>query len=256
MSCTRRNLTILLRREGDLLLAEGREAEAQAKYEEGVGVLRVLMQTEPNNRQYESELSIQLERLGDCAMRRKDPTSALERYEAAHELAKQESDRNPGDLLSLSRLSIAIEKLADAQHAIGNLEQAADLAAESAAMTAEAAAQDPLNHGLHLDSLFIRGKAARMAIDAGRDSAAELMAVADAANELSITAPRDSYPASIELDALAALVNADPSANPRLALSLDRLRSAFGTESWFKTAAEALDLSRPPTAKPSVDPDS
>lgn len=253
---TRRNLTILLRREGDLLLAEGREADAQAKYEEGAGVLRVLMQTEPNNRQYESDLSIQIERLGDCAMRRGDPTSALERYEAAHKLAKDESDRNPGDLLSLSRLSIAIEKLADAQHAIGNIEQAADLAAESAAMTAEAAAQDPLNHGLHLDSLFTRGKAARMAIDAGRDSAAELMAVADAANELSIKAPRDSYPASIELDALATLMSVDPSANARLARSLARLRREFGEQAWYEAAVATLERSTPLADQPASDPDS
>ena len=233
---TLRNLAIAQRRIGDLLLAEGRIELARERFREGLDVFASFQEAEPDNRQHASDLALHHERLGDCALMLVDNETAWEHYTVSRSMVERELAENPSDALLIDRMSIALEKLADVSAASGDAGMAADYAHEAAALARKGAANDPDNNSAHLSVLFIRGKAARLAFDAGRDARVELADVVKSAHAASILNQSDPYPAQIEIEARTTLVRAGYSTAASLSTALERHQSRFSTKPWFREA--------------------
>lgn len=201
---TRRDLVIVSRREGDVLISLGDFDRAEERFQVGLSAMESLAAADPMNRQLLSGLAVQCERLGDIAMHRGDAGSAAPWYERSHAIVAEEAAKNPGDALAADRLSIALEKFADVRAAAGDYAGAAELAGESARIAAGLAADDPANLRIRADAAYIRSKAAHYAAQAGQSevAASELEAVVAMAAELRDALPEDPYPPQIELEAL------------------------------------------------------
>lgn len=109
---------------GDVYRKTGEFDKAEEAYKKMCSMTLKLMEMEPENPKLLGDRSTDFERLGDLEMSRKNYQKALEYFELTREWVEKYCAEDPTNLYRLQESTWAYEKLAQANQALGNVEQA------------------------------------------------------------------------------------------------------------------------------------
>ena len=142
-------------------------ASAQAIYEESERYARRLNEDEPENPQWQRDLSISHNRLGDVAIAKGDLAEAARRYAAGLAIAEKLAAADPGNTQWLRDLSISYERLGNVDVAQGNLDEATRRYAAGLVVREKLAAADPGNTEWRRDLFISHQKLGEVALATG-----------------------------------------------------------------------------------------
>ena len=94
-------------------MAQGDLAEAQEAYGEGLEIAKRLAESDPSNSQWQRDLSVSYDRLGDVAVAQGDLAEAQEAYEEGLEVAKRLAESDPNISQWQRDLWVSYWRLAD-----------------------------------------------------------------------------------------------------------------------------------------------
>jgi tetratricopeptide (TPR) repeat protein len=109
---------------GNVAIAEGNLAEAEASYREGLAIAERLVNAEPGNIDWQRSLSVSNERLGEILARRGRLDEALEQYRASLARMAPLRDADPGNAELKRFTSVTLDWIGDTLKSQGKLTEA------------------------------------------------------------------------------------------------------------------------------------
>jgi tetratricopeptide (TPR) repeat protein len=141
----------LVSRQGDLLEAQGDLAAAQQRYETSLRISDAPAQRDPDNAEWQRDLSVSHNRLGDLLQAQGDLAAAQQRYETGLKIAETLAQRDPDNAGWQRDLSVSHNKLGDLLQAQGDLAAAQQRYEASLRIRDALAQRDPDNAGWQRD---------------------------------------------------------------------------------------------------------
>jgi len=131
--------------QGDLTRVRTTLAEVRKEYEGAHRIATRLTTSDPGNTEWQRDLSVSYEKLGDVAGAQGQLEAAAQAYRDSLELAKRLVANSPRNTQWQRDLSVSYEKLGDVAGAQGQLEAAAQAYRDSLGIRKQLAASDPSN---------------------------------------------------------------------------------------------------------------
>ncbi len=103
-----RDLSVSLMKLGDLANARGESQEAKSRYEQSLGIRKLLAESNPDSEQLQRDLSVSYNKLGDLANARGESQEAKSRYEQSLGIAQLLAESNPDSEQLQRDLSISL----------------------------------------------------------------------------------------------------------------------------------------------------
>jgi tetratricopeptide (TPR) repeat protein len=141
----RRELSVLLNRQGDVQLAQGDVAAARDSYQRSRETAEKLAAGDPSNARWQCDLSVSLEKLGDVQLAQGDLAAARDSYRRSREIREKLPAGDPSNAQWQRDLSVSLNKLGDVQLAQGDLAGARDSYQQDLQIAEKLAAGDPTN---------------------------------------------------------------------------------------------------------------
>jgi tetratricopeptide (TPR) repeat protein len=177
-SLSPRYRAILLRLWAGCLVRMGNLEAATKNYMDAAQIAEKLARQDPGNAQWQYDLGISNERVGDVLLAEGDLEGALRAYRARHEIIMDLADKDPGNAEWQRDLSVSYNKLGQVQQAQGDLAGALASYRQSLTIREKLARQDPGNAEWQADvvaSLVRMSSVFDLAQPAGRQGAREAL---------------------------------------------------------------------------------
>jgi len=152
---------------GNVLMAEGQLRDAQREYAAGLAIIDQLAAQEPDNVEWQRDLSVNHEKLGNVAVSAGDLGAALRRYEAGLAIRERLAAREPGNAVWQRDLSVSHEKLGNVAVSAGDLGEARRRYEAGLAIRERLAAQEPGNAEWQRDLSISHENLGDVAVSAG-----------------------------------------------------------------------------------------
>ena len=123
-------------------VAQG-DLEAPKSYSDGLSIIERLAQSDPGNAQWQYDLGISNERIGDVQVAQGDLKAALKSYEAKRDIISRLAQSDPGNAYWQRDLSVSYAKLADAYRKSKETAKARDALAAGRAIIGKLVEQHP-----------------------------------------------------------------------------------------------------------------
>ncbi|MBV8216499.1 MAG: protein kinase [Verrucomicrobia bacterium] len=118
------NWAILVRAEGDRLLAQGDLGGAKQKFQQAIEIAEKLLKKAPANTTWQRNLSVNYNRLGQVLFLQGDLAGAKARFDAGFEIVRKLTRQDPNNALYERDLGISYNRLGNIAYAQGDLSAA------------------------------------------------------------------------------------------------------------------------------------
>ena len=153
---------------GDYLRGARGARRGPAASTSGPGTSSALPQTDPGNADWQRDLSVSFNKIGDVQSARGNLDAALRAYQDSLAIPEKLAAQDPGNTEWQRDLSVSFERIGDVQRARGNLDAALKAYQDSLAIREKLAAQDPSNTEWQRDLIVSNVKLAEVAEKASR----------------------------------------------------------------------------------------
>jgi len=166
------NFLPLMDREQRALIATGNGAAALVRAQEQVTVARARADADPGNVEFQRDLSVSYERLGDLAVAAGDAAAARDWYTQSLEIRRRLVQADPGNVQFQRGLSVSYERLGDLAVAAGDVAAARDWYTQLLEVARRLVQADPGNVQFQRDLAVSYNKLGDLAEAAGDAAAA------------------------------------------------------------------------------------
>jgi tetratricopeptide (TPR) repeat protein len=136
---------------GDFGITRGELYRAKDAYETGLKIARGLADASPENHQWQRDLSVSHDRIGNVQSAQGNLADALNSYKASLGIAERLAKADPGNAEWQRDLSVSLGQIGDVQRAQGNLADALNSYKASLGIRERLAKADPGNAGWQRD---------------------------------------------------------------------------------------------------------
>ncbi len=130
---------------GDVRAARGDRDGALKAYEDGLDIRKRLAARDPNNAEWQRDLSVSTNKIGDIRAARGDRDGALKAYEDGLDIRKRLAARDPNNVEWQRDLSVSTNKIGDIRAARGDRDGALKAYEDGLDIRKRLAARDPNN---------------------------------------------------------------------------------------------------------------
>src|SRR5579883_3482714 len=130
---------------GDVEAALGNRSPALDQYERGQSLLQSLLRSDPNNAEWQRDLSVSYNKIGDIRAARGDRDGALKAYEDGLDIRKRLAARDPNNAEWQRDLSVSYDRVGDIRAARGDRDGALKAYEDGLDIRKRLAARDPNN---------------------------------------------------------------------------------------------------------------
>jgi tetratricopeptide (TPR) repeat protein len=153
-----RNVSVSLKKVGDVKLQEGDLAGALAAYQESLDIDRKLAAQDQGNAQAQRDVAVCLNKLGEVKLQKGDVAGALAAYQESLDIDRKLAAQDPGNAQAQRDVSLSLDRLGDLKLQKGDVAGALAAYQESLDIDRKLAAQDPGNAQAQRDMSLSLGR--------------------------------------------------------------------------------------------------